>query len=250
MVLADINYAEEVIDKSYLSDCLKIFIVDKYDNLYKEGRDLAQQMYNKVWNTSNLIDANDYAVVIYCGNMIVGNVNIELGREGNLLKSEVFFEKQHWKNYLSASRTDLIEISGLCINDEIPNKLSRPVMMLLILGLQSLHNSLGIRYMTTVQHKYLIRILKKSLNLPFFRNEVLNVPLGSIPDDNYWKQDKMPSLYYVDGHSNEAIKACNSMFCYLNFLGFKISFESKINKSEISYSEFWNFFKGSNLFAA
>ncbi len=219
---------------------MHIEIVAKGQKLYSRGRQLANQMYANIWGTRSLIDDNDFGIVVSFSGQVVGNVNLQIKHhESHLLHSEIFFTEQHWQQYLNITDSRLAEISGLCVSDAIPRFLSRPVIMGLVLGLHLLHNSLQIRYLTTIQHEYLIRILQKSLNLPFFRNEIITYPQGQIPDDNYWKRDKLPKIYYIDGFSTDCIKACASLFCYLNVAGYYTQIVSEKHSDDISYSSFW-----------
>jgi hypothetical protein len=219
---------------------LNIEIVSKGQELYDEGRKLANYMYSKIWNTKCLIDDNDFGIVVTLSNQIVGNVNLQIKNDESCkLHSELFFSERHWQQYLNIADVKIAEISGLCVLDTIPQFMSRPVIMGLVYGLHLLHNSLQIRYLTTIQHEYLIRILQKSLNLPFFRNEIITCPQGQVPDDNYWKRDKLPGIYYIDGYSTECIKACASLFCYLNIAGYHTQISSGKYIDGISYSTFW-----------
>jgi hypothetical protein len=218
---------------------LEIFIVSKEDPIYQEGRQIAKLMYRKVWGTENLVDSNEYAAVVFWQDSAIANVNIQLKRENNYLQSELFFEQEHWQPYFSLDKHGLAEVSGLAISEQIPSSLSRPVIMTLILGLRIMHYTLNIRLYTTVQHEFLIKILNKGLNLTFKVNELIKYPSQSIPQDRYWQQKKVPRIYYLDPYSDQCIKACDSYFYYLNYLGHKISFDSKITAKQVHYSQFW-----------
>lgn len=220
---------------------IRIGIVAKEQEIYIQGRNLANEMYAKIWDTKSLIDDNDFGIVVFCSGQVVGNVNLQIKHsESNLLHSEIFFTQKHWQQYLDIPNGQLAEISGLCVSDTVPQSLSRPIIMGLVLGLHLLHNSLQIRYLTTVQHEYLIRVLCKSLNLPFFCNETITYPQGQVPDDGYWKRDKSPRIYYIDGYSADTIKAVSSLFCYLNMVGYQIHVEQKISPVNLSYTYFWS----------
>lgn len=200
---------------------LRVEIVDKNHYLYQQGRELAQKMYQKVWQTENLIDDNDYAVIVYDRNFVIANVNVQLKHPQTLLKSEKFFANKHWQNYLEIKDSEIAEISGLAICDRIPRSKSRLVLMALVLGMQTLLNILKLKAYTTVQHKFLIRVLIKSLKLPFFINSIM--PGRDVPDDNYWKREEPPRIYYLDGLNSDAIAACNSFWHYFETANLKVN---------------------------
>ena len=223
---------------NYVDD-FHIFIVSKQDPIYHEGRQIAKIMYNQVWGTENLLDNNDYGTVVFWKDSAIANINIQLRGQNNYLKSELFFQKEHWQPYFSLDEYALAEISGLAISDQLPSSLSRPVLMMLILGLRILRYSLNVRFYTTIQHDFLIKILNKNLNLAFQINELINCPGQTIPEDCYWQQKKRPKLYYLDTHNPQCINACDSYFYYLNFLGYRLSFHSQITENKVHYSQFW-----------
>jgi hypothetical protein len=206
---------------------LRVEIVDKFDIIYQKGRNLAEQMYQKVWQTDRLIDNNDYGVVIFYDDSVIANVNIQLKQQNSLLKSEQFFCVKHWQKYLKIADSQIAEISGLAISDRLPNSFSRPVLMTLVLGLRTLLSALELRAYTTIQHKFLIRLLTKSLKLPFFINEIVTSPQIDVPDDNYWKREESPRIYYLDGFDPQAIRACNLFLYSLNLVGIETSFFNK-----------------------
>jgi hypothetical protein len=209
-----------------LSNLLRIEIVPKNHPFYQQGRNLSQLMYRKIWQTENLIDDNDYAIVVFARNLVIANVNVQLKRPHILLKSEKFFHPQHWQNYLSVAESEIAEISGLAIEDRISSSLSRPVLMTLVLGLKILLSALELRAYTTIQHKFLIRILIKSLKLPFFINEMVTNPTIEVPNDNYWNMNEPPRIYYLDGLNSEAISACNSYWDFFERAKLKVLFNS------------------------
>lgn len=110
--------------------------------------------------------------------------------------------------------------------------------MALILGIRTLQALLNFRFYTTVQHEYLIRILQKSLNLPFFANEIITIPT-KVPNDNYWRRSKNPKIYYLDGRSDLVSRSCESYLYYLNLLGIETVFFQSIETNQINYSTFW-----------
>lgn len=221
---------------------LRVEIVNKTDKIYQQGRKLAEQMYEKVWQTDRLIDNNDYGVVIFYDDSVIANVNIQLKQQNMLLKSEQFFSPLHWQKYLNIADSQIAEISGLAISDRIPHSLSRPVLMTLVLGLRTLLYALELRAYTTIQHKFLIRILTQSLKLPFFINEIITTPQIEVPDDNYWKREEPPRIYYLDGFDPRAIKACNLFFYSLNLVGIETSFSTRFLQEKLPNLNIWDDF--------
>jgi hypothetical protein len=116
-------------------------------------------------------------------------------------------------------------------------------MMMLILGTQILSRALDIQFYATIQHEFLMRILTKSLQLPFFCNEQLTMPQGHLPNDQYWNRGELPRLYYLNTKDSEAINTCASFFSYLHVAGIQTSFLPRVQKSDLSFSAFhknWN----------
>jgi hypothetical protein len=216
---------------------LKVEIVPKNHPFYQQGRSLAQLMYQKIWQTENLIDENDYAIVVFKHNCVVANVNVQLKNQNRLLKSEQFFSPQHWQNYLSVAESEIAEISGLAILDRLPNSFSRPVLMTLVLGLKILLSTLELRAYTTIQHKFLIRLLIKSLKLPFFINEIVTTPQINVPDDNYWIREEPPRIYYLDGLNSEAISACTSFWNFFERENFKVFINCRLTGQMPEFSQ-------------
>ena len=195
---------------SLVSSLVEVHIVRKGDNYYSKGRKLAEQVYREIWGTENLLDGNDYGVIVSQNGKVIGNINIQFRRSRNLLKSEVFFGKKHWQEYSKAHHSQIAELSALALAQDIPKHLRRPTMMTLILGVYLICHAENINFVATVQHDYLIRILSKSLRLPFFRNEYVKHIYGEVPDDKYWNKDKLPRLYYFLPDSIHTINACAS----------------------------------------
>jgi hypothetical protein len=218
---------------------LEAHIVDKRDIFYSKGRILAKNVYKKVWNTENLLDNNHYAIVVSFNRNVLGNLNIQLKKEENPLKSELFFGLEHWQSYFQVKGHQIAEISALAIAADAPIHLRKPIMMMLIKGLQNLCGLLGIKYLVTIQHEYLVRILTKTLHLPFIKNTVVTQPLKEIPNDNYWKRERPPAIYYLETLGKKTLETCQSFFCYLNFLGIQTAFYPRItNCYPLSYAAF------------
>jgi hypothetical protein len=233
---------------------LEAHIVNKKDIFYTKGRNLAKNIYREVWNTENLIDGNDYGIVVSQNSNVVGNLNIQLKQSGKSLKSENFFGKKHWCNYFKGTDNQVAEVSALALAQDAPTELRRPIIMMLIMAVQSLCRLEEINFLVTIQHDYLLRILTKSLHLPFFQNQVIRQPQDNVPNDNYWNRVKSPSLYYVQPLSSEFIESCYSFFSYLNMSGIKTAFYPRAKSSEaLSYAAFrslWNQDKASNLISS
>jgi hypothetical protein len=217
---------------------LEIHVVDKNDIFYPRGRLLARSVYKHKWKTENLVDSNDYGIVIISEGRVIANMNIQMG-SSRPLKSEKFFSQKHWKHYFDVPREEMVEISGLSIDQNVDSDLRYPLIMLLSLTAYNLTRSLGVKVWTTVQLKVLNRILTKRLHLPFFTNEFVRDIQGQVPNDNYWNGVDMPKLYYLDLASPATIDIFNSFFSYLNLLGIKTSFLPRYTKT--SYPSFSSF---------
>ncbi|GFE69550.1 hypothetical protein CFPU101_21600 [Chroococcus sp. FPU101] len=217
---------------------MEVHIVDKQDIFYKKGRVLAEHAYRRTWKTENLLDGNDYAVVVSQKGTVIGNLNLQLRSKDKPLKSEMFFGQEHWQSYFNLGSTGVAEISALAISHELPQEMSRPVMMLLILGISSLCRLKEISLLATVQHEFLIRVLKQSLQMPFIWNEKVQTPSGKLPNDNYWNRKEPPKLYYLDTNSQQAVSSCASFFWYLNALGIQTAFLPRVQTEELTYATF------------
>jgi hypothetical protein len=233
------NFLEQAfLSQNALASRMEVHLVDKNDIFYKKGRILAEEVYRQVWNTEHLIDGNDYAIVVSHNGSVVGNMNLQLRAEKKLLKSELFFGQEHWQEYFQGSPSNVAELSALALSQNLPNEVRRPIMMMLILGIQTLCRLKKITFLVTVQHEYLIRILTQSLDLPFVRNEMIKTPQGELPNDDYWKRKEPPKIYYLEPNGSETIDTCASFFCYLNVAGIQTSFLPRVQKSDLSFSAF------------
>jgi hypothetical protein len=212
---------------------LEIHVVDKNDIFYPKGRSLARSVYKHKWKTENLLDSNDYGIVIVSEGRVIANMNIQMGGT-QPLKSEKFFSKKHWDHYFDITREQTVEISGLSIDQSVDSELRYPLIMLLSLTAYNLTRSLGIKVWTTVQLKVLNRILTKRLHLPFFTNEFITDIQGQVPNDNYWNGMDMPKLYYLDLTNTNTTETFNSFFSYLNLLGIQTTFLPRYTKKGFS----------------
>ena len=217
---------------------MEVHLVDKNDIFYKKGRVLAEEVYRQVWNTEHLIDGNDYAIVVSRNGIAIGNMNLQLRSEKKLLKSELFYGQEHWQEHFQGSPTNVSELAALALSQDLQSEIRRPIMMMLILGTQILCRSLNIQFCVTIQHEFLMRILTKSLQLPFFCNEKLTRPQGQLPDDLYWNRGEFPKLHYLAPNSSETVQTCGSFFCYLHVAGIHTSFLPRIKKSDLPFSTF------------
>lgn len=211
---------------------MTVHLVNRNDIVYHKGRILAENVYRQVWNTENHLDDNDYAAVLFYGNRIVGNMNLQIKKTQSLLKSEIFFGANHWQSYHSNVMSDnLAEISGLSIAQDLPANMRKPTLMLLILGNYLLTQVLGINFLTTVQHDLVHRLLTKNLYLPFVENQIITTPQKNIPNDNYWRSSKSPKIYYFNIKDSQAISLAHSFFTYLNLIGIDFKFSSRLSSS-------------------
>ena len=219
---------------------IETHLVEREDIFYTKGRNLAKAVYKDVWNTESLVDGNDYGIVVACNGEILGNANIQLKKPEKQLKSESFFGESHWDDYFEAKVSEIAEISALAVSQDAPAEMRRPIMMMLITGIQNLCRIKGIQKIATVQHDYLARILIKSLHLPFFKNQEVKEPKSSVPNDDYWKRVKPPALYYLDPLGNEVTQACYSFLNYLSMSGTQTSFYPRLKHNQkVSYASFW-----------
>jgi hypothetical protein len=220
---------------------LQIYFVEKDHFIYKKGYDLVKQNHHEPRNTSNLQDNNDYGVVIFWQNNLVGNINIQLKQPNKLLESELFFGEQHWQPYFQANDFQITEISALTLSKQMPMCLRQGTIIALSLGVITLLNMLGIYLATTIQYKWLDRTLKKTLQLPFFENKIIQNPQANIPNDYYWQAQESPKIYYLNLTDPETIKTYSSFFCYLNYLGISTNFIPALtltNSIERTYANF------------
>ena len=229
---------EDSVSQDYSNSLMEVHLVDKGDIFYKKGRILAEKVYHQIWNTEKLVDNNDYAVVIAHNGSVIGNLNIQIGKEGSLLKSESFFCPRHWRAYYQGDSNTVAEISALALSQDMPTELRRPALMMMIVGIQNLCRLEGINLLATVQHQYLIRILESSLHLPMFRNDQIKFPQGKLPHDGYWQREKPPGIYYLKPLSFQAVDACYSFLSYLNLAGINTALLPRIRKEKVSYSAF------------
>jgi len=217
---------------------MDVHIVNQNDIFYKKGRILANEVYNQVWGTEKLIDDNDYAVVIMNQGKVVGNINIELKKEGKLIKSEKFFGEKHWECCSDVSSEEIFEISGLSISQDVDSELRQPILMLLVFAKYMLIRSLGRTLGVSIQRKALNRILIKQLHLPLYANPEINEIQGSVPNDNYWQDGENPHLYYLDYTDPQTVESMNSFLFYLNSIGIHTNFMSRFHGQPTTYAKF------------
>ena len=222
---------------------LSVHIVEKEDIFFSKGHNLAQAVYQEVWNTENLVDGHDYGIVVTYNGKVLGNANLQIKKPGKLLKSEVFFGKSHWKEYFEVSELEIAEISALAVSKNAPAQMRRLILMMLIVGIQNLCRIINVRQIATMQHDYLIRILTKALHLPFYRNETIEQPQATnLLHDDYWKKIEPPALYYLDPLGNEVTAACYSFLNYIHLSGMQTSFSPRLNNiHKLSYATFCKF---------
>ncbi len=179
----------------------------KNDFLYIDGRKLAAKVYNRVWKTEYLEDNNDLAIVVIGNQTIMGNVNLQLGKNSTLFRSEVFFEKEHWYAYLPVNRLMFTEVSALAIDVDVSIIERKTILMMLIFGVHYFCNNYGIKYLITVQHRQLASILSKSLKLPLLKNETAHISNENNRRDCYCPKKLSPALYYLDIESEAVVEA-------------------------------------------
>lgn len=224
------------------SSPIEVHLVDKNDVFYQKGRILAENVYRQVWNTENLVDGNDYAVVVVSEDRVIGNFNIEIRRPNKHLKSEVFFKSDHWDSYFSGSYDRVAELSGLSVSQALPIEARQFILMILFFGTYTICQILGIDFWVTVQRKALNRILTKRLRLGFFPNEFVMKPQKEVPNDNYWNSSELPKIYYLDLKDSENINAFSLFSPYLSLMGVRWKFLSRFQSDSLPFSTFYNQF--------
>ena len=210
-ILTDKLFSDEL-----LSSVIEVHLIDKNHVFYQEGRILAQDVYRQIWDTDHLIDGNDYAVVTIANGTAIGNMNLQLKTQQKSLKSEMFFESEHWESYFSKSSEKITKISGLSVSQDLPVKSRQQVMMLLILGTSIISQILGIDLWVTVQRKALNRILAKQLRLSFVTNQTVVTPQKEVPKDNYWHSSELPQIHYLDVKDSQNVNAFSLFYSYLH----------------------------------
>lgn len=224
-------------EASFSQVSFQVYLVRKEDIYYQKGRVLAQQVYNSVWNTEYLVDNNDYAVVVEYNNRIVGNMNIQLRREDNQIKSEIFFQPEHWQHYFDIPATKTVEISGLAIAEDTPSEIRQSVLMLLLHGGFIMTKSLGIRCWSTIQHKMLYLLITRRLGLPFLANEKIIHPSPNVPNDDYWQGSKRPGIYYLNLDDYQTSHIFNLFFCHL-MMDNNVKFLSRFQPNSVHFTSF------------
>lgn len=223
---------------------LEVHLVDQHDHYYHRGRALACLVYKEVWGTENLIDSNDYGVIVLFGGKVVGNANIQVRTEHQILKSEKFFTVEHWQPYASIPYYQVAELSALSLISKLSPEIKQLVMMLLIFGTYVLGRSIGKTFCVTIQRKALYRIISKHLHIPFYKNELVRDIQWDIPKDRYWQGKELPRLYYLNLIAPETIESIDACFVYLNSLGFKTKFYPRFQEPLPGYAKFRKHIKG------
>jgi hypothetical protein len=209
---------------------------------FQSGQDVAQRMYRKVWNTPSYSSRGSYAVVVASRVTEawhpVANVNFVLRETQSLLPSELIFGERNWASAGVDDESRIAEICGLAINDATPVEMRRGVLMMLSMGVQSIAMHTDIRWIITIQHEFLIRILRQSLGLPFRQIRQQMLTDAPLPKDDYWSRDVMPGLYLLDSHDPASRSACESFFYYLNGMQMTLQMTSCLNFSQRGYAGF------------
>lgn len=223
-----------------LSSPIEVHLVDKNDVFYHKGRILAEDVYRQVWKTENLVDGNDYGIVVVSNNTVVGNVNLQVKDHQEPLKSETFFKEKHWEYYFDRSSERIAELSGLSASQDISPEARKVVSMILFLGLHISCQSLGLDLLVTVQRKALNRILSKRFNFLFVTNQHIIRPQQQVPNDKYWKSSEIPQLHYFDVKHPQNVNSLSLSYAYLHLKGLNVKFLPRFRSSSMSYSTFCN----------
>lgn len=210
---------------------LTVNFVDRNHPLYKQGRDLAEIRYHHRWQTDDLPDRNDLAIVITLGEEVVGNVNLAIGKPDRLLQSELFFGKEHWQEKLGVcQKNQIAEVSALATSTDEKSNFNKSILKLLVLALQILCTILEIKYLTTIQHKALIQTLHGRYKLPFIENEEAQIITKNIPQDCYWSNENLPKLYYLEPLSEEVRLIVYGFLVDLNLMGIDTSYKTSFDR--------------------
>lgn len=224
-----------------LQNSLKIYLVNQDNFIYNQGYNFARERYSKFYKTICLPKENDYGVVIFWQNTLVGNLNLQLKQTNKLLKSEELFGQQHWQAYFQANSFQVGEMSALTISKKMPMILRQGTIIALSFGFITLLNILGIKYLTTIQFPSLSRIFNQTLNLPFFENTTIKNIESQIFQHYYWYSKDLPKIYYLNLSDSETIKTSNSFLSYLSYLGISTSFIPTLNLTNSIEPTYFNF---------
>ena len=209
---------------------------------FELGQAVAQKMYNKAWDTESYSSKGDYAVVVFMKTRKtwepIANLNCALKNSRKKLPCESIFTGQPWVEEGINNDNQLAEICGLAIDDLTPPEMRRAVLIMLSMGLQAIAVHSNTRWLLTIQHEYLIRILRKSLGLPFTKTDSTVTKDASLPNDQYWNQTVMPCLYILDSRDQVTRAACESFFYYLSSLNIGLQITNKVSSGQQSYSGF------------
>ncbi|CAE21752.1 hypothetical protein PMT_1577 [Prochlorococcus marinus str. MIT 9313] len=234
----EVNHQEKVDTLKHYSVC----ICKAGSTEFMKGQSVAQKMYNKAWNTESYLSKGAYAVVIFMRKNgewnPIANLNCALKNSNNKLPCEQIFGERNCEAAGVEDETQIAEICGLAIDDATPTEMRRAVLMMLSMGLQSIAMHTKIRWVLTVQHEFLIRILKESLGLPFMKTASEVDKKVSLPKDEYWSRNVMPRLYLLDSHHQATRAACESYFYYLSSLNITLQIRNSVGITHQSYSGF------------
>ncbi|AFZ37065.1 hypothetical protein Sta7437_3567 [Stanieria cyanosphaera PCC 7437] len=224
-----------------LQESLQIYLVEQDNFIYKKGYMFAQECWQQKRCLINLPDQNNYGIVIFWKNDLIGNINIQLKQPNTLLTSESLFGEQHWQSYFQVNNFQITEISALSLSKKVPMSLRQGTIIALSLSVITLLNILGVNFITTIQHQWFYQALNKTLKLPFFENEMITINHNNLDDSYYWQSKDLIKIYYLNLADAETIKTYNSFFCYLNYLGINTNFLPAFqltNSIEHTYSNF------------
>lgn len=205
---------------------LIVNFVDRNHPLYGQGQSVSEKSYRDRWQIDRLRYRNDLAIVITLGKTVVGNVNLAIGKQNSLLQSELFFGEEHWSDNLGVcQKNQIAEVSALAISREASREFKQSILKLLVLALQSLCYTLKIQNLTTIQQKALIQTLHGRYKLPFIENEEARIITQNIPQNNYWSNENLPKLYYLNPLSEEVQLIVHNFFVYFNLMGIDTSYK-------------------------
>ena len=219
------------------------------------GEKVAQHMYRKAWKTRAYASKGTYAVVVSKlhpngDSTPLANVNFMPRDLNNRLPSESIFGERNWECHGLDGAQGIAEICGLAIDDATPPEMRRAVLMMMSMGLQSIALHTKTRWLVTIQHAFLIRILRQFLGLPFVASSLPIRCDAELPRDEYWSRDVMPRLYLLDTHDRATRLACETFFYYLSSLGMTLQITNRISAAASSYSGFLREWESRSLIAS
>ena len=174
---------------------------------FMDGRELTKEVYRKIWGTDNMNDDYDFGIVAFHNSKPVGNVNIQLRKNRDLIPSECFFHKENWTLFKNVEAHLVGEISGLSAAEEIRGKLRYDVVSGLVACVHLAALQAEVPVYSTIQRRPLIRKLIDIYQYPFSKVCDSKPNIKAVPNDKYWTSKEAPQLFFIDYRDIQATKA-------------------------------------------